>query len=180
MCTQHTLCLFVFHSLTCLRVYIVSITKRLFNCQSHSLQNILRLIWCFLKVFSILKISQCKTSFKYLIVSWLACHSPLHAHICIPTCLLTRLSQSDDVSQCFRATVISLFYVTQDGRADVVANDAGDRVTPAVVGYRDDEQVHWRTFFRASPGLLLDWFVAHLCTVFLTLSLTYFSWFSRL
>lgn len=29
----------------------------------------------------------------------------------------------------------------QDGRADVVANDAGDRVTPAVVGYRDTEQV---------------------------------------
>lgn len=31
--------------------------------------------------------------------------------------------------------------VPQDGRADVVANDAGDRVTPAVVAYRDDEQV---------------------------------------
>lgn len=29
----------------------------------------------------------------------------------------------------------------QDGRADVVANDAGDRVTPAVVGFRDTEQV---------------------------------------
>ena len=29
----------------------------------------------------------------------------------------------------------------QDGRADVVANDAGDRVTPAVVAYRDTEQV---------------------------------------
>lgn len=31
--------------------------------------------------------------------------------------------------------------VVQDGRADVVANDAGDRVTPAVVAYRDTEQV---------------------------------------
>uniref|UniRef100_A0A3P8PW45 Heat shock 70 kDa protein 14 n=1 Tax=Astatotilapia calliptera TaxID=8154 RepID=A0A3P8PW45_ASTCA len=28
-----------------------------------------------------------------------------------------------------------------DGRADVVANDAGDRVTPTVVGYRDTEQI---------------------------------------
>uniref|UniRef100_A0A4W5M5J7 Heat shock protein 14 n=1 Tax=Hucho hucho TaxID=62062 RepID=A0A4W5M5J7_9TELE len=28
----------------------------------------------------------------------------------------------------------------QDGRAEVVANDAGDRVTPAVVAYRDTEQ----------------------------------------
>ena len=31
--------------------------------------------------------------------------------------------------------------VFKDGRADVVANDAGDRVTPAVVAYRDTEQV---------------------------------------
>uniref|UniRef100_A0A3Q2PB77 Heat shock protein 14 n=1 Tax=Fundulus heteroclitus TaxID=8078 RepID=A0A3Q2PB77_FUNHE len=31
--------------------------------------------------------------------------------------------------------------VFKDGRADVVANDAGDRVTPAVVGYRDTEQI---------------------------------------
>ncbi|XP_037552015.1 heat shock 70 kDa protein 14 isoform X2 [Nematolebias whitei] len=31
--------------------------------------------------------------------------------------------------------------IFKDGRADVVANDAGDRVTPAVVGYRDSEQV---------------------------------------
>uniref|UniRef100_A0A8C4GL96 Heat shock 70 kDa protein 14 n=1 Tax=Dicentrarchus labrax TaxID=13489 RepID=A0A8C4GL96_DICLA len=30
---------------------------------------------------------------------------------------------------------------TKDGRADVVANDAGDRVTPAVVAYRDTEQI---------------------------------------
>lgn len=29
----------------------------------------------------------------------------------------------------------------KDGRADVVANDAGDRVTPAIVAYRDSEQV---------------------------------------
>lgn len=33
------------------------------------------------------------------------------------------------------------FYLSQDGRADVVANDAGDRVTPAVVAYRETEQV---------------------------------------
>lgn len=33
------------------------------------------------------------------------------------------------------------FDLTQDGRADVVANDAGDRVTPAVVAYRETEQV---------------------------------------
>lgn len=32
--------------------------------------------------------------------------------------------------------------MSQDGRADVVANDAGDRVTPAVVAYRETEQVH--------------------------------------
>ncbi|XP_021071158.1 heat shock 70 kDa protein 14 isoform X3 [Mus pahari] len=31
--------------------------------------------------------------------------------------------------------------VYKDGRADVVANDAGDRVTPAVVAYSDREQV---------------------------------------
>ncbi|XP_038148092.1 heat shock 70 kDa protein 14 [Cyprinodon tularosa] len=31
--------------------------------------------------------------------------------------------------------------VFKDGRADVVANDAGDRVTPAVVGFRDTEQI---------------------------------------
>ncbi|XP_022527566.2 heat shock 70 kDa protein 14 [Astyanax mexicanus] len=31
--------------------------------------------------------------------------------------------------------------VFKDGRADVVANDAGDRVTPAVVAYRDTEQI---------------------------------------
>ncbi|XP_023148866.2 heat shock 70 kDa protein 14 [Amphiprion ocellaris] len=31
--------------------------------------------------------------------------------------------------------------IYKDGRADVVANDAGDRVTPAVVGYRDTEQI---------------------------------------
>lgn len=34
----------------------------------------------------------------------------------------------------------------QDGRADVVANDAGDRVTPAVVAYRDTEQVQHYVF----------------------------------
>uniref|UniRef100_A0A667YAK6 Heat shock protein 14 n=1 Tax=Myripristis murdjan TaxID=586833 RepID=A0A667YAK6_9TELE len=32
-------------------------------------------------------------------------------------------------------------YFVQDGRADVVANDAGDRVTPAVVAYTDTEQI---------------------------------------
>uniref|UniRef100_A0AAZ3NP25 Heat shock 70 kDa protein 14 n=1 Tax=Oncorhynchus tshawytscha TaxID=74940 RepID=A0AAZ3NP25_ONCTS len=31
--------------------------------------------------------------------------------------------------------------IFKDGRAEVVANDAGDRVTPAVVAYRDTEQV---------------------------------------
>ncbi|XP_076153454.1 heat shock 70 kDa protein 14 [Alosa pseudoharengus] len=31
--------------------------------------------------------------------------------------------------------------IFKDGRADVVANDAGDRVTPAVVAYRDKEQI---------------------------------------
>ncbi|XP_056603898.1 heat shock 70 kDa protein 14 [Triplophysa dalaica] len=31
--------------------------------------------------------------------------------------------------------------VFKDGRADVVANDAGDRVTPAVVAYRENEQI---------------------------------------
>lgn len=29
----------------------------------------------------------------------------------------------------------------QDGRADVVANDAGDRVTPAVVAFTESEEV---------------------------------------
>uniref|UniRef100_A0AAQ4NRD5 Heat shock 70 kDa protein 14 n=1 Tax=Gasterosteus aculeatus aculeatus TaxID=481459 RepID=A0AAQ4NRD5_GASAC len=31
--------------------------------------------------------------------------------------------------------------IFKDGRAEVVANDAGDRVTPAVVGYRDTEKI---------------------------------------
>ncbi|XP_054608403.1 heat shock 70 kDa protein 14 [Dunckerocampus dactyliophorus] len=31
--------------------------------------------------------------------------------------------------------------ILKDGRADVIANDAGDRVTPAVVAYRDNEQL---------------------------------------
>uniref|UniRef100_A0A667YHR7 Heat shock protein 14 n=1 Tax=Myripristis murdjan TaxID=586833 RepID=A0A667YHR7_9TELE len=31
--------------------------------------------------------------------------------------------------------------ICKDGRADVVANDAGDRVTPAVVAYTDTEQI---------------------------------------
>uniref|UniRef100_A0A671FUG4 Heat shock protein family A (Hsp70) member 14 n=1 Tax=Rhinolophus ferrumequinum TaxID=59479 RepID=A0A671FUG4_RHIFE len=31
--------------------------------------------------------------------------------------------------------------VYKDGRADVVANDAGDRVTPAVVAYSENEEV---------------------------------------
>ena len=34
----------------------------------------------------------------------------------------------------------------QDGKADVVANDAGDRVTPAVVAFTDHDQVSlWRS-----------------------------------
>ncbi|KAF3818707.1 hypothetical protein GH733_012124, partial [Mirounga leonina] len=36
---------------------------------------------------------------------------------------------------------ISLAFKCQDGRADVVANDAGDRVTPAVVAYTENEEV---------------------------------------
>lgn len=36
---------------------------------------------------------------------------------------------------------VSVCVHAQDGRAEVVANDAGDRITPAVVAYRDDEQV---------------------------------------
>lgn len=32
----------------------------------------------------------------------------------------------------------------QDGRADVVANDAGDRVTPAVVAFTESEEVRGR------------------------------------
>ncbi|CAB1346344.1 unnamed protein product [Coregonus sp. 'balchen'] len=35
----------------------------------------------------------------------------------------------------------SIVCFVQDGRAEVVANDAGDRVTPAVVAYRDTEQI---------------------------------------
>ncbi|XP_012516409.1 PREDICTED: heat shock 70 kDa protein 14-like isoform X2 [Propithecus coquereli] len=31
--------------------------------------------------------------------------------------------------------------VYKDGRADVVANDAGDRVTPAVVAYSENEEI---------------------------------------
>ncbi|XP_077450124.1 heat shock 70 kDa protein 14 [Stigmatopora argus] len=31
--------------------------------------------------------------------------------------------------------------IFKDGRADVIANDAGDRVTPAVVAYRENEQL---------------------------------------
>lgn len=37
---------------------------------------------------------------------------------------------------------------SQDGRAEVVANDAGDRVTPAVVGYRDTEKVQCELYLR--------------------------------
>lgn len=35
----------------------------------------------------------------------------------------------------------SLCLSSQDGRADVVANDAGDRVTPAVVAFSESEEV---------------------------------------
>ena len=34
----------------------------------------------------------------------------------------------------------------QDGRADVVANDAGDRVTPAIVAYSKNEEVPFSSF----------------------------------
>jgi molecular chaperone DnaK (HSP70) len=37
--------------------------------------------------------------------------------------------------------ILTVLCFVQDGRAEVVANDAGDRVTPAVVAYRDTEQV---------------------------------------
>lgn len=37
--------------------------------------------------------------------------------------------------------LIYLCIFLQDGRADVVANDAGDRVTPAVVAYSENEEV---------------------------------------
>lgn len=40
--------------------------------------------------------------------------------------------------------------VLQDGRADVVANDAGDRVTPAIVAYSENEEVSV-----SSPALAL-------------------------
>lgn len=40
--------------------------------------------------------------------------------------------------------------VPQDGRADVVANDAGDRVTPAIVAYSENEEVSV-----SSPALAL-------------------------
>ncbi|KAK0154411.1 Heat shock protein 14 [Merluccius polli] len=36
---------------------------------------------------------------------------------------------------------IGVHFGTRDGRADVIANDAGDRVTPSVVAYRDTEQI---------------------------------------
>lgn len=39
------------------------------------------------------------------------------------------------------SSYLSVRVRVQDGRAEVVANDAGDRITPAVVAYRDDEQV---------------------------------------
>lgn len=38
----------------------------------------------------------------------------------------------------------------QDGRADVVANDAGDRVTPAVVAFSESEEVRL-------PLCVVDW-----------------------
>uniref|UniRef100_H3BVL9 Uncharacterized protein n=1 Tax=Tetraodon nigroviridis TaxID=99883 RepID=H3BVL9_TETNG len=41
----------------------------------------------------------------------------------------------------FTSACVAVFKRVQDGRAEVVANDAGDRITPAVVAYRDDEQV---------------------------------------
>lgn len=45
------------------------------------------------------------------------------------------------VRACVCLCVCIYVWLIQDGRADVVANDAGDRVTPAVVAYRDTEQV---------------------------------------
>lgn len=42
--------------------------------------------------------------------------------------------------QAYGCASFSLFS-PQDGRADVVANDAGDRVTPAVVAFSESEEV---------------------------------------
>lgn len=50
-------------------------------------------------------------------------------------------------SECRHQRSLPILCYFQDGRADVVANDAGDRVTPAVVAYRDTEQVLNYNFF---------------------------------
>ena len=42
--------------------------------------------------------------------------------------------------------LIQLCIYLQDGRADVVANDAGDRVTPAIVAYSKNEEVPFSSF----------------------------------
>ena len=45
---------------------------------------------------------------------------------------------------------LTLSHLSQDGRADVVANDAGDRVTPAIVAYSEREQVPSSTLIGCS------------------------------
>lgn len=45
------------------------------------------------------------------------------------------------VCLCLNILGVCVCVCLQDGRAEVVANDAGDRITPAVVAYRDNEQV---------------------------------------
>lgn len=55
----------------------------------------------------------------------------------------------------------------QDGRADVVANDAGDRVTPAVVGYRDTEQVRTTSLYFQIMKVSLDCYIKfHKCVYY--------------
>ena len=51
-------------------------------------------------------------------------------------CVCVRAYARASARACVRVCVYA-----QDGRAEVVANDAGDRITPALVAYREDEQV---------------------------------------
>ncbi len=75
-------------------------------------------------------------------------HRPtcMRRHVCL--CSLSYEAHTHLVCVCVCVCV-------QDGRADVVANDAGDRVTPSVVAFRDTEQVKlgW-----AGENGFLTWF----------------------
>ncbi len=66
---------------------------------------------------------------------------------CFPALLAGTKNVSDKSFAADVCVVVVVVVVVQDGRADVVANDAGDRVTPAVVGYRDTEQVRHMLYF---------------------------------